>query len=217
MNATPDLVAPFLRHVTYSTPLSEIRNAIAPLQPVALSEVSWNIFPYKPAVTFVIAHTPDSIILRYNVRERHIRAVYRNTNDPVYKDSCVEFFLSFDGTSYYNLEFNCMGTGLTGYGPAVRDQRERLPSYLIEKVLTDSVINTPASPAADTSWELLLHIPFELFYRENLTALSGEYVTANFYKCGDELPEPHYVSWKRIGVPNPDFHRPEFFGTLLFE
>lgn len=217
MNTTPDLVVPLLRQVAYGTPFAEIRSAMAPLQPVPIAEVSWEEFSYKPEVAFTIAHTPDSIVLRYQVKEQHVQAVYRNTNDPVYKDSCVEFFLSFDGEHYYNLEFNCMGTGLTGYGPAVRDQRERLPAYLIEKVLTDSVIHTSLSPSGDTAWELLMNIPFELFYRENLTGLSGEQCTANFYKCGDELPVPHFVSWKKIGTPKPDFHRPEFFGTLFFE
>jgi len=37
---------------------------------------------------------------------------------------------------------------------------------------------------------------------------------ANFYKCGDGLSKPHYLSWKPIVAEKPDFHRPEFFSTI---
>ncbi|MBO7233161.1 MAG: hypothetical protein J6V16_08435, partial [Bacteroidales bacterium] len=26
--------------------------------------------------------------------------------------------------------------------------------------------------------------------------------------------QPHYLSWQPINTEKPDFHRPEFFGTL---
>ncbi|MDE5921249.1 MAG: hypothetical protein K2G82_06535, partial [Paramuribaculum sp.] len=26
--------------------------------------------------------------------------------------------------------------------------------------------------------------------------------------------EPHYLSWAPITTPQPDFHRPEFFGNI---
>jgi hypothetical protein len=40
---------------------------------------------------------------------------------------------------------------------------------------------------------------------------------ANFYKCGDELPTPHFLSWNPIEWKEPSFHRPEQFGKLIFE
>jgi hypothetical protein len=42
-------------------------------------------------------------------------------------------------------------------------------------------------------------------------------IKANFYKCGDELQTPHFLSWNPIEIDQPDFHRPDFFGTLEFE
>jgi hypothetical protein len=39
----------------------------------------------------------------------------------------------------------------------------------------------------------------------------------NFYKCGDELGVPHFVSWTKIKTDSPAFHMPEFFGGLEFE
>ncbi|WP_350005689.1 carbohydrate-binding family 9-like protein, partial [Phocaeicola dorei] len=47
--------------------------------------------------------------------------------------------------------------------------------------------------------------------------LDGMVVRANFYKCGDELQKPHFLSWSPIKIEKPDFHRPDFFGLLEFE
>ena len=35
-------------------------------------------------------------------------------------------------------------------------------------------------------------------------------------KCGDDLTVPHFLSWNPIKTEKPDFHRPEFFGTVKF-
>lgn len=39
----------------------------------------------------------------------------------------------------------------------------------------------------------------------------------NFYKGADGSATPHYVSWNPIQTANPDFHCPEYFGTLVLE
>ncbi len=41
-------------------------------------------------------------------------------------------------------------------------------------------------------------------------------MSANFYKCGDKLTVPHFVTWNSIGTNKPDFHQPKFFGELYF-
>ena len=72
--------------------------------------LNWKDFSYLPKVNFRIAHTEDEILLKYYVKEEHIRALETRTNGEVYKDSCVEFFVSPDGENYYNFEFSCIGT-----------------------------------------------------------------------------------------------------------
>ncbi|MDE6137165.1 MAG: hypothetical protein K2F97_06800, partial [Muribaculaceae bacterium] len=39
----------------------------------------------------------------------------------------------------------------------------------------------------------------------------------NFYKCASATSQPHYLSWNPIDTPEPDFHRPEFFGKLILQ
>jgi len=66
------------------------------------------------------------------------------------------------------------------------------------------------------SWQLTLVIPAEVFSEHQLTDFTGEQVKVNFFECGDELPDPHYLSWSNINYPEPNFHFPEFFGEIKF-
>ena len=67
------------------------------------------------------------------------------------------------------------------------------------------------------AWELALSLPYTLFQGTVLSPKPGDTMHGNFYKCGDELPEPHFLSWHPIHTPQPDFHRPDWFGELIFD
>ena len=80
--------------------------------------VNWAEYPYKPKVNFRIAHTQNSILLHFKVKEESVRAKYGEDNGSVWTDSCVEFFSIPAGDGiYYNIECNCIGTILVGAGP----------------------------------------------------------------------------------------------------
>jgi hypothetical protein len=59
-------------------------------------------------------------------------------------------------------------------------------------------------------------VPLELLGLAAGNRLAGVECRGNIYKCGDALPVPHYVSWRPIDTPDPDFHRPEYFGQIVF-
>ena len=69
----------------------------------------------------------------------------------------------------------------------------------------------------ENSWSLIEIIPADVLFRSGVESWSGKSMRANFYKCGDNLPTPHFLSWNAIDWPEPSFHRPEFFGELVFE
>ncbi len=195
-----------------------------------IGEVCWALYSYKPCVFFKIARIADGLMLRYMVSGNSIRAVNNKTNGPVYEDSCVEFFFSEDGKHYYNFEFNCIGTALVGYGSS-RENREWIEPLRIEKILRfPSRGREPFSEKkGSVTWQLSVYIPFTFFKEMHLLKKyiseghSSAYGTntghfrANFYKCGDKLSTPHFLSWNRILTEKPDFHRPEYFGDLIFE
>ena len=174
-------------------------------------------YPYKPDCRFKIARSSDALYLFFKVVENNVKATYTNDNDPVWQDSCVEFF--FQGPNqktYNNFELNCIGTclaaeragreeGVVMFGP---EKMSRIKRYA---TLGDQPFN---EIKAGFEWKLTFAIPFDLLGldKNNLP----ERVKANFYKCADGTSNPHYLSWSLISTKQPDFHRPEFFGDLIF-
>jgi hypothetical protein len=181
-----------------------------------IDNLLWSTTGYMPQVYFNMAYTHNSILLKYTVKEKDLKTVYQHINDPVYKDSCVEVFIAFNNDSrYYNLEFNCQGTTLAAYG-AGRNDRVYIKEHLIEGITSYHLITPPAEPDALIEWELTLNIPFTVFELHHITSLNEQVAKVNFYKCGDDLPEPHFLSWNTISHPDPNFHLPEFFGEVKF-
>lgn len=183
-----------------------------------INHVNWEEYPYSPDVHFRILHTGNEIWLKFFVQEKHIRAIETQTNGPVHKDSTVEFFISLDGSNYYNFEFNCIGTRHLAYGSG-RGNRTRISPEIAEKIRIKSTLGEKPfeEKSGDFNWEMTIQIPFECFAFDALKSVNGKEATANFYKCGDDTSEPHFISWNPIETATPDYHRPEFFGEIIFE
>lgn len=175
-------------------------------------------FPYKPELKFRIAHVGNEIWLKYYVKEKNILAQETRTNGDVYKDCTVEFFIALDDKNYYNFEFNCIGVPHVAHGPG-RGNRNFVDAATVEKIQIESSLGTEpfAEKSGDFSWEMMIRIPVECFAFDKVETLDNLKATANFYKCGDETSDPHFVSWNPINTENPDYHRPEFFGKVIFE
>lgn len=194
--------------------MEAIGSAFSSITGIPIAMANWKAYDYIPLVTFKILHSNAHIFLCYEVAEEHIRAKYNAINEPVYKDSCVEFFISFDGNNYYNLEFNCIGTPLVGYGTSDSASRILLPPERIAGIETASQLHVTKTGAR---WTLLIKIPIDLFDAHPIRSLKGLTCSGNFYKCGDDLPTPHFLSWNAIQHSEPNFHLPQFFGELFFE
>ena len=205
-----------LIHLHKNSSLTLISKALDAQPQQVIDIIPWSDKQDKPEVKFAMAYNKDRIFLKYYVIENTVQAKYRNINSPVYKDSCVEFFIAFNNDKeYYNLEFNCLGTCLAGFG---RNQHHRklLPESIISKIRSCSTLNLGKQLTPPIAWQLTLVIPAEVFSEHRIENLTGEQAKVNFYKCGDELPEPHYLTWNYIDYPQPNFHLPEFFGEMQF-
>lgn len=195
----------------------DIKDIFAQLPTVKISNVNWQSeYPYQPDVEFSIFHDGDNIYLQYVVDEKYTAALSSSDNGEVWKDSCVEFFISFDDSGYYNIEFNSIGKGLVGFRQD-RDSAVRADDSILSLISRESTLGSePFTERENQQWTLNLTIPKEVFFKHNLTTLSNVNARANFYKCGDDLTEPHFLSWKPIDNPTPNFHLPKFFGNLDF-
>lgn len=172
-------------------------------------------FPYKPSCQFKIVRSNQSFFIHFKVVESNIRALYTKDQDPVWEDSCVEFFCKNPKQdTYFNFEFNCIGTCLA----TERKSRTLSVNPLSAKNLNSikrfsSLGNTTFEERkGNFEWKLTVEIPFEIIdiQSDNLQ----ETLMANFYKCADGTSIPHYLSWSHIATDQPDFHRPEYFGAI---
>lgn len=185
----------------------------------AIDCLNWaDKFPYRPITTFNIGYSLDGIYIKFDVHGSMLRAIYTNDHDPVYEDSCVEFFCKKPGDDYYmNFEFNCIGTCLAKKRASKTEIIYSFSPEEMQLIERYSSLSHRAFKEMEGmfTWDLVVKIPFSL-----LGFNEGEIpdkLLVNFYKCADGTESPHYLSWAPIQTPTPDFHRPEFFGELSFE
>ena len=185
-------------------------------EPVAT--VNWpDEYPYCPEAAVRIAWCPEGIVLHYRVNEQSARATYGEDDGKVCTDSCVECFIrNVDLDTYYNIECNCVGALVIGLRGKDIARRHLSLDTLAEVKRWASLGREPFGVRTEqTAWELALVIPATVFSKYPIRLEEGGRLRANFYKCGDDLPVPHFVSWNPITTEKPNFHRPECFGELV--
>ena len=185
----------------------------------SVDNVNWpEAYPYKPKMEFAAAHTGDALLLHYRVEEQSVRAVAQKDHEHIWEDACAEFFcMPADDGIYYNVECNCTGKLLVAAGKD-RHVRTPAPAEIMLGVSRWASLGTEPfdTRIEPTKWELALRLPIATFFQHKFDSFDGLKATGNVYKCGDCLPVPHFISWNPIRTENPDFHRPDFFGQMLF-
>lgn len=209
------LKIPFINRNAFKE-TDQLIHALESLERSAISCNPWPEYVSETQADFIIAHDQHEILLHYKVAEQYLIANEVN-NGPIHNDSCVEFFIAFgQDEAYYNLEFNCLGFTKIGFGTG-RYHRALLPVELIKQLSFLSKINSNLrSRGEGFEWEILLIIPKEIFIYHQISSFDQLKAKGNFYKCGDNLPEPHFLSWSMVNADQPDFHRTESFGLLEF-
>ena len=187
---------------------SHILDAL-PAQPIL--NLSWPEYATNCRAWFRMVYTPQAFVLKYDIQNDFFQSTPRATNGPVHLDNCIEFFVQFgDDTSYYNIEFNCLGNGKMAYGEG-NTNRHFVSPALVNRISTW----VQSEQVKDRfNWEMILIIPVQVFEFHQLTLNSALQCRANFYKCGDLLPQPHFLTWNKITASHPNFHSPEAFGTI---
>lgn len=198
--------------------IEEITKQLDQLEKHTIAHQNWTSYDQIPMVSFQIAHDGNNIYLKYDVSETEIRAVATENNGKVWEDSCVEFFIAFDNSGfYYNLEQSCIGTTLLGYRKD-RENPTRSTDQIIDAIVRESSLPNKSFELkqGNFTWNLISIIPISTFWASNLKSFDGIRAKANFYKCGDKLGHPHYLSWSPVAIERPDFHRVDFFKEIIF-
>ncbi len=194
------------------------------IQSLALTQSMGPAPAYRPNALAKLAWDDDALHIIFRVEDRFVRAVARKYQDPVCKDSCVEFFFTPGaqlGLSYFNIEINCGGTMLFWWHPqgkpavpvAAEYGAQVKVAHSLPKVV-DPEIQTP------TTWTVECRLPLDVV-RKYCPAASapapGVCWKANFYKCAEANSHPHWLTWSFVDHPTPQFHLPQYFGSLQFE
>ena len=176
----------------------------------------------RPQTKVKLLYDDDYIYVIFQVEERYIKCVRTKRQSDVHRDSCVEFFFTPKSgieSGYFNLEINCGGTMLFRYRNAAGEKHD------IESNDCDKIKLAHSMPAvipieiiSPTVWTLEYRIPIATLgkYLPADKPSPGVKWRANFYKCAGDSSHPHYMTWAQIDYPIPNFHLPQFFGTLEF-
>jgi len=179
---------------------------------------------FTPGTEARLMYDKRFLYVIFRVRDHFVKALTAKPNGPVYEDSCVELFFAPDSAKplqYFNLEVNCGATPLMRYSKIPRKEYTTVDRKDLNKIQIAATMPTIVYPEIqkDTTWIIEYKIPFKML--EKYASISrpepGVIWKANLYKIGDKTSNPHYLTWAPIESPVPNFHLPEFFGTLIFE
>ena len=158
---------------------------------------------HAPEVTAKLQLTDAGLHVLMACDESSPRAVYTENNDPVCRDSCLEFFVNAapeKGTDYINFECNANGALWSAFGP---DRRHR--QFLKDLGLKEPEVTVRKSAAGWSVEYRISQETLEALYGKALQP--GDVFRANLYKCGDDTDVPHYMVWNHVEAAGPDYHR----------
>ena len=180
---------------------------------------------HRPVTQAKLLYSLEGLYGLFQVQDRYVRCVHRRYQDPVYNDSCVEFFVQpFGDKGYFNFEFNCGGAMLASYiedpariGSGFRafkrltkqDRRQVFIYHSLPRMIEPEL-------QAVTTWYLEFYIHHALLekYSGPVDISPGSIWRANLFKCGDQTSHPHWAAWSAVDSNN--FHLPHCFGTIEF-
>lgn len=163
--------------------------------------------PSPYAASFRILHSDTGLSVRIETNEWPLRAVHTVCNEQICEDSCVEFFFTpnEEEQAYMNIEVNPLGVSHIGLGDGRHGRR------LLD--ITGEGVHIETHVTFGEGWAASLYLPYT-FLHKHFASRSDKW-RMNCYKCGDLTSTEHYQTWNPVEVPSPDYHRPEFFGSLV--
>jgi len=183
---------------------------------------------YQSPTIVKAVYNDEALFLLFVSQDEHIVAKHTQLNSSVSEDDCVEFFAvpqPSKNNDYFNLEINCVGTMLMGFGPEAQswedlDSRKGITQEQAKQVEIYHSLPGPTKKAhkSDKQWIIECKIPFSLLkdFAAADRPKSGDLWNVNFYRCGGKVDEVH-ASWQSVPKGGIGFHQPKFFAPLRFE
>ncbi|HSW44618.1 MAG TPA: carbohydrate-binding family 9-like protein [Phycisphaerae bacterium] len=194
------------------------------IKPLSLTYYMGEKPEHLPVTQVRLAYDAQAVYVIFRVEDQYVRAVAAKHQDPVCRDSCVEFFFT-PGTDvkkgYFNLEMNCGGIMLLHFQTVPRRGTPIAPAD-IDRIQVRTSLPRTVDPerVGPTIWTAEYRLPLDVlatYMPEAVKPAPGVTWRANFFKCADHTSHPHWLTWSFVDRPRPDFHVPECFGTLEFK
>ena len=160
---------------------------------------------HRPVVRTKLMYDAANVYLRFRVEDRYVVAKHTEFQDPVCRDSCVEFFVQPRASGgYFSFEINCCGVLLSyyiedpvrtadGFAKFTRLSAEHGRRIRITHSLPSLIVPEREEPVV---WHIGCAIPLDVVeaYTGPLGPLEGQTWRGNFFKCADDSSHPHWAS-----------------------
>jgi hypothetical protein len=194
------------------------------VEPVMLQRHMGQVPPFVPVVEAKMMYDNQNIYVIFRVQDKFVQSTVTKYNGPVSENSCVEFFFSPDTMypmHYFNLEVNAGGTPLIFYITKPWSGYKELEPDNIKKIEIAHSLPSVVDPEMQdpVTWTIEYRIPLDMLkqYADVTQPASGIKWKGNFYKTGSKTSNPNYMTWSFVDNEKPNFHLPQFFGTLIFQ
>jgi hypothetical protein len=122
---------------------------------------------------------------------------------------------------YFNLEINAGGTPLMFYITKPWTGVTKLKNEEIKNIEISHSLPAVVNPEMEgpVTWTVEYRVPLGMLkkYSNVSQPAPGVHWKGNFYKTGSKTSNPNYMTWSFVDNEKPNFHLPQFFGTLIFE
>ena len=154
----------------------------------------------------------EGIFVHLSCQEKNIRKELTQKFDPIWEDSCLEFFIRpTEDIHFFNIEFNANCALFLGYSKGKPN---------IVRLILPNHMDTfkPVVNFTQDGWEIFYKLPFALIqnFFHDFEPRSGLEFRGNCFKCGDKAENPHYLMWNPI-PETISFHAPDHFGRMILE
>ena len=194
------------------------------IKPIEIKQYMGKVSAFQPEVKAKMVYDDANLYVIFQVKDRFVRSVTTEYNGQVSTDSCVEFFFSPDTEfplKYFNLEINAGGTPLMYYITKPMTELKKLTTDELKLIQIAHSLPATVDPeiTEPVTWTIEYRVPVSLLnkYANVTSPAKGVTWKANFYKTGSKTSNPNYLTWSFVDNPRPNFHLPQFFGTLVFQ
>ena len=171
--------------------------------------------PYRPCTYFKMGVVGENLVATLICYEENPKTVYSKRDEPIYKDSCLEFFVApfEDKEEYINVEMNSSGAFLCEFGKGKYD-RAFVSALVMSSPMVESFKGEDSNGAY---WGVTVTLSPDFLselYKIKKDEIKFSTVKANFYKCGDDCDISHYLAYSPVTTLPPGFHNPDCFAIF---